>query len=436
VSPPLWSLTASQASAALASGETSAEALARACLARIAEREPDLKAWAFIDADAAIRAARELDKQPRRGPLHGVPIAIKDMIDTADMPTGYNSPLFAGHRPSLDAAVVATLRAAGALILGKTETTEFAAAGRQAPTATPADFARTSGGSSAGSAAAVADSHVPLAIGTQTGGSTIRPASFCGAHAMKPTWGLISREGARIYSVTLDTIGLFARSVPDLSMLLAPFLTAPAPVSAPPIGELRIAACLSPDFASLELEGRAAFDDAAWRLARAGARVSQLDLPEEFAGLSRAHRIIMHREGGAAFLPLARQYGEALHEDFRFRVENRDGYSNADLVAAYDLAAKCRVAFDAIASEYDAVLTPSAPGIPPEGRVPGDPVFNRMWTLLHAPVVGLPVWRDGAGRPVGVSLTAPRFHDERLLAVAGVVDEAFASIPPSGVPAA
>jgi Asp-tRNA(Asn)/Glu-tRNA(Gln) amidotransferase A subunit family amidase len=427
MSQPLWSMTATEASAALASGETRAESLARACLARIAEREPGLKAWAYVDADAAIRAARELDKQPRRGPLHGVPIAIKDMIDTADMPTCYNSPLFAGHRPALDAAVVATLRAAGALILGKTETTEFAAAGRQAPTATPADLARTSGGSSAGSAAAVADSHVPLAIGTQTGGSTLRPASFCGAHAMKPTWGLISREGAKIYSVTLDTIGLFARSVPDLAMLLAPFLTVPSPAPAPAIGELRIAACLTPDVASLAPEGRAAFDDAAGRIARAGARVSPLELPEDFAGLSRAHRIIMHREGGAAFLPLARQYGGALNDDFHQRVENRDGYSNADLVAAYDLAAKCRAAFDAIAGEYDAVLTPSAPGIAPEGRVPGDPVFNRMWTLLHAPVVGLPVWRDAAGRPVGVSLTAPRYHDERLLAVARVVDEAFAA---------
>jgi len=418
-----WAMGAREASAALASGALTSEALARACLGRIAERDPRLKAWAYVDADATIRRARELDKQPRRGPLHGLPIAIKDMIDTADMPTQYNSPLFAGCRPSADAAVVAILRAAGALILGKTETTEFAAAGRDAPTATPADLARSSGGSSAGSAAAVADGHVPLAVGTQTGGSTIRPASFCGAHAMKPTWGLISREGARVYSITLDTIGLFARSVPDLALFLQPFLTVPEPAS-PPAGKLKIAACLSPDVAALEPEGRVAFDEAIERLRRAGAEVTNLELPDAFSGLSRAHRTIMHREGGTAFLGLARQYGAALHDDFHFRVENRDGYANRDLVAAYDLAAGCRVAFDAIASNYDAVLTPSAPGVAPLGRVPGDPVFNRMWTLLHAPAIHLPTPRDGA-LPVGITLAAPRFADEKLLAVAAIVDEVF-----------
>jgi Asp-tRNA(Asn)/Glu-tRNA(Gln) amidotransferase A subunit family amidase len=241
---------------------------------------------------------------------------------------------------------------------------------------------------------------------------------------MKPTWGLISREGARVYSITLDTIGLFARSVPDLSLFLQPFLTAPEPASAP-AGPLKIAACLSPDAAALEPEGRAAFEEAVALLRRSGAEVTSLELPETFSGLSRAHRVILHREGGTAFLGLARQYGAALHDDFRFRVENRDGYDNRELVAAYDLAASCRVAFDKIASAYDAVLTPSAPGVAPMGRIPGDPVFNRMWTLLHAPTIHLPVYRDAAGLPVGITLTAPRFADEKLLAVAAVVDDVF-----------
>jgi Asp-tRNA(Asn)/Glu-tRNA(Gln) amidotransferase A subunit family amidase len=196
-----WELTACEASRAMAAGTLTCEALARSCLDRIGARDPELKAWAFVDPDQVVRQARELDKLPRRSPLHGVPIGIKDMIDTADMPTGYNSNLFVGHRPSMDAAVVATLRASGALIIGKTETTEFAAAGRDAPTGNPTDLSRTSGGSSAGSAASVADCHVPLAIGTQTGGSTIRPASFCGVFALKPTWNVVGREGAKVYSI-------------------------------------------------------------------------------------------------------------------------------------------------------------------------------------------------------------------------------------------
>jgi Asp-tRNA(Asn)/Glu-tRNA(Gln) amidotransferase A subunit family amidase len=421
---PLWALTAVEACAALAAGAITAESLARACLGRIAERDPDLKAWVYVDADAALRAARELDLMPRRSALHGIPIGIKDVIDTADMPTAQNSALFAGHRPGQDAAAVATLRAAGALIIGKTATTEFAAAGRDAPTGNPHDLSRTSGGSSAGSAAAVADSHVPLALGTQTGGSTIRPASFCGVPALKPSWGLISREGAKFYSVSLDTIGLYGRCVADLKLLLQPFLTVPEPVEAPL--SLRIGAYPSPEAGALEPEGRAAFDEAVVRLRAASVAVTPLEAPAEFAGLPRAHKIILHREGGAAFLSLARRFGAALHDDFYVRVDNREGYSNADLVGAYDLAARCAIAFDAWAGGFDAVLTPSAPGAAPVGRRPGDPAFNLIWTLLRAPAVNLPVTADAAGHPIGVTLVAPRFHDERLLAVAARLEAVLA----------
>jgi Asp-tRNA(Asn)/Glu-tRNA(Gln) amidotransferase A subunit family amidase len=413
---PLWALTAVEASAALAAGAIAAEELARACLGRIAERDPALKAWVYLDADAALRAARELDLTPRRSPLHGIPIGIKDVIDTADMPTAHNSALFAGHRPGQDAAAVATLRAAGALIIGKTATTEFAAAGRDAPTGNPHDLTRTSGGSSAGSAAAVADSHVPLALGTQTGGSTIRPASFCGVPALKPSWGLISREGAKFYSVSLDTIGLYGRCVADIKLLLQSFLTVPEPFEEP--ASLRIGAYASPEAGALEPDGRAAFEEAVARVRAGGVAVTPLEAPPEFAGLPRAHKVILHREGGTAFLSLARRFGEALHDDFYVRVDNREGYSNADLVAAYDLAARCAIAFDALAGGFDAILTPSAPGTAPEGRRPGDPAFNLIWTLLRAPAINLPVTTDAAGHPIGVTLVAPRFHDERLLAVA------------------
>lgn len=432
---PLHALTASEASARLAAGTLSAEALARACLDRIASRDAALKAWAFVDPDHAIRAARELDKQPRRSALHGVPVAVKDMIDTADMPTGHNSPLFQGHRPGQDAAIVATLRAAGALILGKTDTTEFAAAGRNAATGNPHDPARTSGGSSAGSAAAVADGHVPLALGTQTGGSTIRPASFCGAYALKPSWSAVSREGAKLYSISLDTVSWYARSVADLDLVADLFGLPgdPAPVAS--AKGLRIGLCRSPEWASAEPESRASLMEAAARFAAAGAEVTDLDLPPRFDGLTPAHRCILHSEGRTAFLPLARRFGPLLHDDFHDRVENRSGYSAADLVAAYDLAALCRIEFDALAADFDAVLTPSAPGEAPEGRGPGNPVMNQIWTLLHVPTVNLPGLTGPNGLPVGVTLASPRLTDRRLLAVSAVLAPLLAGAGPLPLPA-
>jgi Asp-tRNA(Asn)/Glu-tRNA(Gln) amidotransferase A subunit family amidase len=192
----LCRLTAAALSARLRDGEITSELLARACLGRIAAREADVRAWSYVDPDAVIRQARELDKLSSCGKLHGIPIGVKDIYNTADMPTQHNSPIYTGHRPNADAATVGTLRAAGALILGKTDTMEFASTGRLAATRNPHNLARTPGGSSSGSAAAVGDFHVPLALGTQTGGSLIRPASFCGVYAMKPTWNAVSAEGA------------------------------------------------------------------------------------------------------------------------------------------------------------------------------------------------------------------------------------------------
>ncbi|WP_158744139.1 amidase [Acidisphaera sp. L21] len=412
-------LTASQASAKLRDRSLTSETLVRACLDRIAERDPAVRAWVYVDAEAAMRQAREADKQPARSALHGIPVGIKDMIDTADMPTTHNSPIYTGNRPSLDASVVSILRSAGAVILGKTDTTEFAAAGRPAGTRNPFDVTRTSGGSSAGSAAAVGDCQVPLALGTQTGGSTIRPASFCGAFALKPTWGVVSREGIKIYSLTLDTLGLYARSVDDLDMLCDVYAihddAAPKPVTAK---GARIALCRSPFWDSATEGTPEAMAHAAEAFRRAGAEVTELELPASFAPLGEMQRVVMHAEGRAAFLNLARGVPHLLHDDFHSRVENRDGYSRRNLLDAYDQAALCRIEFDRIAAGYDAVLTPSAPGIAPEGNTAGDAVFNRMWTLLHVPCVNLPGFIGPHGMPVGVTLTSPRFTDRQLLAVA------------------
>ncbi len=223
-----------------------AEQAVLASLSRIAERDPVIRAWLHVDPHGALAQARRLDAEPGvRGPLHGVPIGVKDVFDTFDMPTTHNSPVFAGHQPALDAACIQTLRAAGAIIVGKTDTTEFAAAGRDAATANPHDLTRTPGGSSAGSAAAVADGHVRIALSTQTGGSTIRPASFCGIYGFKPTWGLVSREGVKLYANSLDTVGWHARSLKDCERVCDVYGFTP-PKGAGRPGALRLALCRTP----------------------------------------------------------------------------------------------------------------------------------------------------------------------------------------------
>jgi Asp-tRNA(Asn)/Glu-tRNA(Gln) amidotransferase A subunit family amidase len=421
-------LSASAAAAEIRAGTLTVETLARACLNRIADRDPAVKAWVYVDPDAVLRQARELDKAPARTPLHGIPVGVKDMIDTVDMPTQHNSNVYWGHKPAEDAACVATLRAAGALIIGKTDTLEFAAAGRRAATGNPHDLSRSPGGSSSGSAAAVADFHAPLTLGTQTGGSTIRPASFCGVFALKPTWGAVSREGVKHYSITLDTVSWYARALADLDLVSDVFNlhddAAPRPVA---LAGARVAVCRSPFWDSATEGTPAAMDAAAEALRQAGAIVTNLALPREFDALGEMQRIIMHTEGKAAFLSLARSKPSELHDDFHSRVENRDGYSRAQLLDAYDHAGRCRTAFDRIASEYDAVLTPSAPGEAVPGREPGNAVFNRMWTLLHVPCVNIPGFAGPNGLPIGLTLTGPRFTDRQLLTAAAALSPCIAA---------
>ncbi len=417
---PPHRLTAAAASALIADGRLRVEDLARSCLARIAEREPSIRAWSWLDPEQVLRNARELDKTPRIGPLHGIPVAVKDVFDTADMPTQHNSPLYVGHRPGQDAACVATLRAAGALIFGKTDTTEFAAGGRWAATGNPHDPRHSAGGSSSGSGAAVADCHVPLSLGTQTGGSLIRPASFNGTFALKPTWSTVSREGAKLYSATLDTVGWYGRSVADLRLLADLYDLPGEPAeSVPPMAGLRIALCHSPVWSHAEAATREALAEAARRLAAAGATVTPLELPDIFALLpTEHHKAVLHGEGRGAFLSLYRAHGGRLHDDFQGRATNREAITPAQLRAAYDTAAQARAAFDAIAAGFHAVLTPSATGTAPEGRNPGNPIFNQMWTLLHVPCVNVPGLTAANGLPVGVTLTGPRFADHALLDVA------------------
>jgi Asp-tRNA(Asn)/Glu-tRNA(Gln) amidotransferase A subunit family amidase len=251
-----WRLSATEAARLLAARELSSEELVSSCFERIAAREPELRAWAWLDEEAALAQARSRDGEEPRGPLHGIPVGVKDVIDTADLPTAYGSPIYTGHQPARDADCVAWLREAGAVVLGKTVTTEFATY-EPPPTVNPLDPARTPGGSSSGSAAAVAAGMVPLAYGTQTAGSVIRPASFCGVAGFKPSHGWRSTAGIKRLSARLDTLGLLARTVADTA-LLGGF--------AAPSGERRVAFCRTPWWDALEDGGRVALEDAAGRL--------------------------------------------------------------------------------------------------------------------------------------------------------------------------
>ncbi|SDB18245.1 amidase [Belnapia rosea] len=418
-----WQLTAAAAAVKLREGRLTAEALTRSCLERIAEREAVVKAWSFLDPVLAISSAREVDKSSVMGALHGLPIGVKDMIDTADMPTTYNSPIYQGLRQGRDAACVGVVRGEGAVILGKTDTVEFAAAGRRALTRNPHDTARSPGGSSSGSAAAVADGMVPLAFGTQTGGSTIRPASFCGVYAMKPTHGVVNTEGAKRYSHTLDTIGWYGREPADLRLVAEAFrlfdLDRPLEKE---LQALRIGLCRGPNWHLAAAESREALMLAGQRLEAAGAVVEELALPQAFEGITEAQRVVLLGEGRGAFLQEYVAAHARLHADFRDRVENFAGISGAQLAGAYNLAAECRKLFDALFPRFDAVLTPAAVGEAPLGRQDtGNPVFNSMWTLLHVPCIAIPCTRGPHGMPVGVQIVGPRFGDAALLDVAALV---------------
>ena len=335
--------------------------VAEACLARIAARDEEVRAWSFLRPEHVRAEAHRLDAAAVRGPLHGIPIGIKDVILTKDMPTQYNSPLYDNFAPAMDAACVATLRAAGALIFGKCDTVEFAAMGRRARTRNPHDLARTPGGSSSGSAAAVADLQVPVALGTQTGGSGIRPASFCGVYAMKPTWNAVSREGSKMYSASLDTLAWYGRCVSDLGLMADVFALEDANIRAvPPLERLRIGLCRTPAWPQADVATVEALAAASAALIACGATVEEIVLPPLFDDILAVHDTVMIGEGVGAFLSEFRMFGATIAPEFRRRLHDENRYSRADLVRAYDITAQCRLVFEQIAAPFDAILTASS----------------------------------------------------------------------------
>jgi Asp-tRNA(Asn)/Glu-tRNA(Gln) amidotransferase A subunit family amidase len=403
-------LTGAEAARLIGAGQLKSEELVRACLDRIAERDGEIGAWTCFDVEQALRRARELDREAGpRGVLHGIPVGVKDVIDTADLPTEYGSPIYRGHRPRADASCVSLARSAGAIVLGKTATTEFASI-HPAPTRNPLNPACTPGGSSSGSAAAVADFMVPLAFGTQTAGSTIRPAAFCGVVGYKPTFNLINRAGLKFSAESLDTIGLFARSVEDVA-LFAHALSGqgmPAFAAAP----VRIGLHRTPRWMSAQPAAREALEQAAQQLAAAGAAVTERELGPGFESLYDAQGVIMRYEVARATAWETVSHRELLSPEFAERMDQGMAISHSEYQAAQDQAELCRQRFAGELAGVDVLLTLSASGEAPQDlKTTGDAMFNRIWTLLGAPCVHVPSGVGPRGLPLGVQVVGVRGGD-------------------------
>src|SRR5438128_1932203 len=385
--------------------ELSAGDLVRQCLVRIAEREPVVQAWEVVDAEGALAAARRMDGLREPPPLRGVPIGVKDLIDTADLPTVYGSSIHRGHRPSRDAECVRRLRDAGAIVLGKTVTTEFAVYS-PGKTRNPRDASRTPGGSSSGSAAAVADAMVPVALGSQTAGSIIRPASYCGVIGYKPTFGLLPLEGVHPLAPSLDTLGLFVRGLDDIPLLMS--VLAASPLQIRP-ARPRLGFCRTEAWPHAVPETQAAMEKAAKAL---GAR--DLDPGASFKGLIDVQIAIM---GAEAAETLGDEPEERLSQKLREFLRAGATVTPDRLAAAREQAERCRRELDAAFENVDALLTPAAVGEAPEGLgATGDPIVSRIWTLLGVPCLSLPVLKGPAGLPIGLQIVGRRGHDAELLA--------------------
>lgn len=414
----LHKLTATDAAAKIAAREISSEELMRGCLDFIASREDAVGAWHVLDPDFAIAEARRADASAPLSPLHGVPFGVKDVIDTADLPTEYGSEIYQGHQPDSDAPCVAMMRSAGAVLMGKTVSTEFATF-QPGKTRNPHNTAHTPGGSSSGSAAAVGAEMIPLAFGTQTAGSLIRPAAFCGAHAFKPTHGTVNLAGMFELAPRLDTLGYMGRSVNDVAAFYD--VVRGAESSTPLANGLgrppRIGICRTHHWQEAQPESVEAVESAAARFAELGAQIGDCELPDDFADLAGTHKTVL---GGALVRSMAdirKNHGNEISEILRGMIDDGAATTPEALTDALAHADRCMMQFPTVTADWDVLLTPSAPGEAPEGMATGNPIFQIVWTLLQVPCLTLP-WATGPkGLPVGVQLIGRKGDDERVLRV-------------------
>ena len=438
-------LSASQAARLIRDGVINSEQLVAACLTHIHSVDDDIQAWAFLDPDYALTQARALDQlrlsgQPI-GPLHGIPVTIKDIFDTADMPTEYGSPIHAGRTPSRDATAVALLRGAGAVIMGKAVTTEFAFLS-PGKTRNPHNPPHTPGGSSSGSAAAVAAHMVPLAIGSQTAGSTIRPASYCGVIGFKPTHGLISRHRVSPLSRTLDHVGLFARTLDDIALLAEPLVSydendpdtrplARIPFSSisveePPLAPM-FAFIKTPMWQRADDETKEGFAEIAEQL---GAQVEEVELFPSAQDAWQWHQTIMSAEVAHNFEREWQNHRESLSEQLRGQIERGLEVRAVDYQRSLKQIVPLHDSFvELFEQRYDAILTPAAPSAAPKGlETTGDPAFCTLWTLCGMPSLSLPLLQNSDGLPMGVQLVGPRGGDARLLRTARWLSKKLAEV--------
>ena len=425
MSQPLYELTATEAVVKLAEGSITSEALVRSCLERIEDREADVGAWTYLDRSGAVATAMAFDRCKGGGLLRGIPVGVKDIVETADMPTGFGSPIYHSYRPVADASCVTQTRAAGGIVLGKTVSTEFAFR-RAGKTSNPHNRCYSPGGSSSGSAAAVADRMVPLAIGSQTGGSVIRPASYCGVYGLKPTYNVLSLAGVRHLAETFDTLGCMARTLDDIALFRAAllgiqFIPIPQDQAAP-----RLGFCRTPFWDQAQPAMRAMIEDSVERLARKGAEIIDFTVAGDPTTLLDAVWTINKFEAARLFA-----YDRTHHpEEVSSAVHTISTEGNQITIESYFAARRrieqMRARLDADLESIDALVTPSSPGEPPLGLADTGPItFNVLWTAGYTPALSIPSGKGPNGLPLGLQLVARQLNDDNLLSVGHWVERAL-----------
>jgi Asp-tRNA(Asn)/Glu-tRNA(Gln) amidotransferase A subunit family amidase len=435
---PLYSLGLREASFACSKRKIRSEDLTRTLLQRISEHEATVQAFQWMDPSKALNHARKSDETIKSGipsgQLHGIGIGIKDIIETRGIPTTMGSPVYKDYIPGDSATVVKRLEDAGAFVMGKTVTTEFAYF-TPGKTRNPWNQAHTPGGSSSGSASAVAMGFVPGAIGTQTNGSVIRPAAFCGVVGYKPTAGIIPLDGIHPFSPSLDQVGVFTRDVPDASFLAAVLQTKePLPgcktipaissdvnsMSHPP----RLAAIRSPVWHRAEENAQRHFESLIKKLREKGAVVEELELPEEFDQAHALLRTIMYAEAAKTFAELQHRYGNLLSARLKGLIDEGLEIKESDLERSFSQKETLSVNIDDFMNNFDAAVTPPTPGEAPAGLTQtGDPVFCTIWSLCGVPAINIPAGLGPKGLPLGLQIVGPRFSDDRVLSAAKWCDE-------------
>jgi Asp-tRNA(Asn)/Glu-tRNA(Gln) amidotransferase A subunit family amidase len=413
---PLNQLSACEIVRGVTAGRFSAQAVTRACLDRIEERDSNIKAWAFIDPELALNQARAIDRNATKGVLAGVPLGIKDIFDTFDMPTDMGSPIYRNNRPFADASCVALARRAGAVILGKTVTCEFAGLTPSA-TRNPRNLDHSPGGSSSGSGAAVADAMCAVGYGTQTGGSVLRPASFCGVVGYKPTYNLIARGGIKFAAESRDTIGLLARSVDDVDLVASVLIARPATPrrDTPP----KIGLCRTHLWEHALPESKHAVEESARRLQAAGASIRDVALPESFSALAEARTIVNPVERARSMAHEWNTNRALISPGLTRQIEEGLSIPHGRYVVSLKRMKECRDSIPAVFGDCDVLLTPCVTGEAPLGlQSTGDTRFQEFWTALHTPAITLATHKGPQGLPIGIQLVGRIYDDEMLLSIA------------------